>query len=105
VSAPGDPIEACCHQHRPELPAAGQGCLESRTSVVLARGDVLVLDDQGPALALDEGTDAGLLCLQAQARVPLLGRGDAVQRDGMAGLVGSAGRSSGHQPCSSVRTR
>ncbi len=44
-------------QHGAQLPTPRQGCLEARTAVVLAAGDVGELGDQGPALRLHKGPD------------------------------------------------
>ncbi|MCR0985740.1 hypothetical protein NRP21_27175 [Roseomonas pecuniae] len=73
MSTPGNPIEAGCDKDGSELAAAGQGCLEPGAAVILTGGNVLVLGDEEPALALDEGPDAGLLRFEPQPGVALLG--------------------------------
>ena len=79
-----------------------------------------MLRDQHPALCCHKGTDAGLLCLQPQARLPLLGGRDPVEpvrlirggshqlmtpessSDGLAGTRREAGRRVG-QPLGVLR--
>jgi len=73
VGTARDAIEPRGDQDRAELPAAGERRLETRAPVVLARGDVLVLGDQCPALARDEALGGGALRLQPEAALALLG--------------------------------
>lgn len=85
VGTAGDAIQPGGNQGGAELAAAAQRRLEARPAVVLAAGDVGELADQDPALAGDEGTDAGLLGLEAKAALALLGGRHPVEADGVAG--------------------
>ncbi|WP_458097760.1 hypothetical protein [Roseomonas sp. WA12] len=53
-------------EHGPELPTSRQRSLEPRPAIVLARRHILMLADQGPALAFNEGPNAGLLRLASR---------------------------------------
>ena len=84
LGAAGDAIKPRGHQHGAQLAAPRQGGLEAWPAVILAAGDVGVLGHQGPALGGHEGPDGGLLRLQPEPAVALLGGRDPVERDGVA---------------------